>query len=70
MHTAELGLSCMLVRTPIETDLAFQLKVMADSEQYRPGLCALVRKLLKLGEVNAVALCSDLMEPTPQVKYV
>lgn len=67
LEAATIGLKSSLIRAPIEADLAYTFKVLADSDGNRPGLCALARKLLKLADLDALALCENIMEPTPEM---
>lgn len=69
LEAAAAGLMASLVRTPIEVEVAFQLKVLADRGEARKGLTALVRKLLKLGELEPVSLCAELMEPVSDMLH-
>jgi hypothetical protein len=70
LEAAAQGLPSLLIRSPVEAELAFQLKVLADSDGHRTGLCALTRKLLRLGDLDLAALCLDIMEPVPQMYAV
>jgi hypothetical protein len=70
MDAASQSLPSLLIRSPVEAELAFQLKVLADSDGHRAGLFALTRKLLRLGDLDVSALCLDIMEPVPQMYAV